>query len=578
MRHEARTALYCHEFLHKQFAPNRFDLSLRITEDPIGDEYKKMGDIHEANIVANIKASSVKWIQIDPTQPDEIKELDTAKGLLRTDIDIILGANISGVCEAELKKHLGDRCKGDEERVSRPDVLVKVGEDSGLAIWAPVDIKSHGAFDGDNKSNQVEFMDLETLTHIETIAGRIEKSDAMQLAHYNFHLRALGLAPADYKAGIIGSDGKQIAWTYLDQTRFGRGKAAPDALTLYIEDFIKAKEIIAQSLQQAKDPNAKVNAIAMVQPDGVYGCKSCEFKDVCLKEMNAFKNNEGHPTLLAKVTPNTLEKIPPHIESITDLRQAANLTDFAATAQIRARVWQTKQPELLDPDKGFDLPEFDIEIDIDLENSQAALQEIDASQTAGRDQVYLYGYGIHDRTINKDWRTAHIDSFGNYNDTEEAEYEVLLKMWQLLEEEVAKTESTNKSIGIFHYSHHEKTWWKNFARRHEGKPGVPTEDAADAFMAKYFVDLRPYAEKISFPTMSYSIKALAPVAGFAWKAEDAGGAMSLLKYKAATAVDVDDSTKTEAIEWLREYNLDDIRATFAVRDYVRQVFHKVLLR
>ena len=103
MRHEARTALYCHEFLHKQFAPNRFDLSLRITEDPIGDEYKKMGDIHESNIVANIKASDVKWIQIDPTQPDEIKELDTAKALLRTDIDIILGANISGVCDAELK-------------------------------------------------------------------------------------------------------------------------------------------------------------------------------------------------------------------------------------------------------------------------------------------------------------------------------------------------------------------------------------------------------------------------------------------------------------------------------------------
>ena len=53
-----------------------------------------MGDIHEANIVANIKASDVKWIQINPTQPDEIKELDTAKALLRTDIDIILGAGI----------------------------------------------------------------------------------------------------------------------------------------------------------------------------------------------------------------------------------------------------------------------------------------------------------------------------------------------------------------------------------------------------------------------------------------------------------------------------------------------------
>jgi predicted RecB family nuclease len=569
LRHEARTALYCHEYLHKKNAPNRFDLSLVITEDPIGDEYKKMGDIHEASVIAYIKESKVKWLEIDPLQSYEIQEIDTASALLRTDIEIIIGAHISGVCEAKLKKHLGDRCKGDDDRVSRPDILVKAGEDSGLAIWAPVDIKSHGAFDKKNKSNEVELVDLATLEPIETATGRVSKSDALQLAHYMFHLRELGLAPADYKAGIIGSDGKQIAWTYLDQTTFGSGKAAPDALTIYIEDFIKAKEVIAQSIAQAKDASATVNAFAMVQPDSVYGCKSCPYKEVCLKEMHAFKNNEGHPTLLASVTPNMLAKIPDHIESITDLRQAASLTDFAAKAQIRARVWQTKQPELLEPDKGFDLPEFDIEIDIDLENSQAALKEMDPEQSAGRDQVYLYGYGIHDRTKDKDWRSSHIDSFGNYDDTEEAEYEVLINMWQLLEKEVAKAESENRTIGIFHYSHHEKIWWRNFARRHEGKPGVPTEESAEAFMAKYFVDLRPYAEKISFPTMNYSIKALAPVAGFAWKAEDAGGSMSLLKYKFATAHEVDPASRKEAIEWLREYNLDDIRATFAFRAFIR---------
>lgn len=531
-----------------------------------------MGDIHEAGVIASIKESTVGWLEIDPLQSYEIQEIETASALLRTDIDVIIGAHIAGVCEAELKKHLGDRCKGDDDRVSRPDLLVKIGFDSGLAIWAPVDIKSHSAFDDGNKSNQVELADLLTLDPIETATGRISKSDALQLAHYMFHLRELGFAPADYKAGIIGSDGQRIAWTQLNETKFGRGKAAPDAMTVYIEAFVKAKEIIAQSIAQAKDATSQVAAIPMVQPDGVYGCKSCPYKDICLKEMNAFKNNEGHPTLLATVTPNMLEKIPDHIESITDLRQAANLTDFAAKAQIRARVWQTKRPELLDPDKGFVLQEFDIEIDIDLENSQAALQEIDPGQSAGQDQVYLYGYGIHDRTISKDWQTAKIDSFENYDDNDEAEYDVLLNTWQLLEREVLKAQSSGKTIGIFHYSHHEKIWWRNFARRHAGKKGVPTEAAAEDFMAKYFVDLRTYAEKISFPTMSYSIKALAPVAGFAWKAEDAGGAMSLLKYKAATAPDADPGSRKEAIDWLREYNLDDIRATFAVRAYIRSLF------
>jgi predicted RecB family nuclease len=71
--------------------------------------------------------------------------------------------------------------------------------------------------------------------------------------------------------------------------------------------------------------------------------------------------------------------------------------------------------------------------------------------------------------------------------------------------------------------------------------------------------------------MGYSIKDLAPVAGFKWKAQDAGGAMSLLKYKAATANEVDEKEKQEAIKWLYEYNLDDIRATFAVRGYLRTI-------
>ena len=148
-----------------------------------------MGDIHEASVIAYIEKSKVKWLEIDPLQSYEIQEIDTANALLRTDIDIIIGAHISGVCEAELRKQLGDRCKGDDDRVSRPDILVKVGEDSGLAIWAPVDIKSHKAFDDDNKSNQVELVDLITLEPIETVTGRISKPDAMQLAHYMFHLR-----------------------------------------------------------------------------------------------------------------------------------------------------------------------------------------------------------------------------------------------------------------------------------------------------------------------------------------------------------------------------------------------------
>ena len=144
-----------------------------------------MGDIHEASVIACIKESKVKWLEIDPLQSYEIQEIDTSSALLRTDIDIIIGAHISGVCEAKLKKHLGDRCKGDDDRVSRPDILVKVGEDSGLAIWAPVDIKSHKAVTT-NLSNTVFSSTLSLLDPKSSSPkkGRLNKEDLHQLAHY----------------------------------------------------------------------------------------------------------------------------------------------------------------------------------------------------------------------------------------------------------------------------------------------------------------------------------------------------------------------------------------------------------
>jgi len=90
-------------------------------------------------------------------------------------------------------------------------------------------------------------------------------------------------------------------------------------------------------------------------------------------------------------------------------------------------------------------------------------------------------------------------------------------------------------------------------------------------------DLYPVAQKIVFPPNSkspicnYSIKTLAPLAGFSWHAEDAGGANSLLKYKEATSGV--EPVSNEAQDWLRKYNIDDVMATMALRNWLRdQIF------
>jgi predicted RecB family nuclease len=144
-------------------------------------------------------------------------------------------------------------------------------------------------------------------------------------------------------------------------------------------------------------------------------------------------------------------------------------------------------------------------------------------------------------------------------------------MWNKLQSEITKAENSGRSIKIFHYSPHEFTWWKKYVNRFSGRPGVPTMNELEEFKISYLVDLYPIAQKFAFPAKSYSIKDLAPLAKFEWSVEMAGGANSLFKYRDAIKGDLDQSVRDEAIKWLDAYNRDDVKATFAVRDYLRSL-------
>ncbi len=574
MRLEARTALYCHEFLHKTYAPNRFDLTYRIDVDPVVDEFKNLGIAHEAKTKEVFLSLGLRIKDIDIRQSDHEWQKETAETLLSDKFDIIFGANISDITETYLVPHLKN-AHHDESRVSRPDILVRIGTNTlGNPSWAPIDIKSHGSFTS-NKSNTIFITPIKNISTVgeNPQEGRHSEEDLYQLAHYTCHLRSLGIATDELWVGIIGRDNATCAWAKLDTVIFGQGKNSTSALSDYLKDFARAEKIVSDSLLQNRDANHYVDSLAMMQP-GKFGCQTCEYRDVCRAEMKSFGNGEGHVTLLATVTPKEAEKHFSHISTIKQLLNETQLDEFGLKSQIRARVWNTKIPELINPNEPLDLPEFDIEIDIDLENSQALLMDVFSETGVGKDLCYLYGYGIWDKSKSPHWRDATFDSFSNYSDTDDGEYEVLSKMWMLLNDEVVAAHKANKSIGIFHYSSHERTWWKKYAERHAGKPHVPDINDVIDFCDKYLVDLYKYTPKISFPTISYSIKNLAGPANFQWSVQDPGGGMSLVKYKLAINPETEKSVKEEVIDWLYRYNLDDVRATFAVREYIRSIFAK----
>jgi predicted RecB family nuclease len=394
--------------------------------------------------------------------------------------------------------------------------------------------------------------------------------DLHQLAHYTRHFQALGIDSDELWVGVIGREISECVWSRLGDVVLGQGKNAHSFLGTHDQLFLKAVEVIELSRVENEDSD-KLSGIISVQSSGKMGCTACMYKSTCLNEMQNFDHGTGHVTLLAGVTPDFVSDYFPQIRSIKELLEATPINDQMVVAQVRARTWTTKKPELLDPSKEFNVPVADIEIDIDLENSMEALRESGIDEPMGLDRLYLYGFGLHDRTKDVDWRTAAIETYFDYSNTEEGEFEVLSKMWNRLQAEIARAESSNHSIKIFHYSPHEFTWWKRFASRYQGRAGVPNEAELELFKANYLVDLLPLARMISFPTMSYSIKDLAPLAGFEWDVDKAGGANSLLKFRIATDPSVSDESRAEAIAWLDSYNRDDVRATFAVRNYIRNL-------
>jgi predicted RecB family nuclease len=578
MRLDSRTAIYCHELLHKKYAPNSFP-GLKPDElNPVFEEFKALGFSHEKKAIEALEAVNPKIIKIAQNRNSDQMELDTVKALLDPDALIIAGGYIANRAEEELAKAFGIAFK-PTERSSRPDLIVKVGVRSdGRTAWAPVDIKSHKAIES-SKSNFIFTSSIANILPVQEKRdeGRLDYDDLHQLAHYTRHFQAIGIDGEDLWVGIIGRDLDNCVWARIGDVVTGSGKAQESFLSEYDQQYAAAREVVLLSEIENEDLTKKSGVIP-VNSSGKMGCTVCKYHSTCLKEMEAFDGGYGHVTLLARVTPRVVATHFPQIQSINDLVEQTPLNDAMVTAKIRARVHQTGIPELLDPSTPFELPEADIEIDIDLENSMEALRELEIDEPMGVDRLYLYGYGIHDRTVSTDWKTAVIDTFSDYSNTEEGEFGVMSKMWNKLQEEIEKAESAGKTIKIFHYSPHEYTWWKKFADRFVGRSGVPTRNELEIFKANYLVDLYPLAQKYSFPAKSYSIKDLAPLAKFDWSVDMAGGANSLFKYKAAINKDLDEASRKEAREWLDAYNRDDVKATFAVRNYMRALPLEILIR
>ncbi len=237
-------------------------------------------------------------------------------------------------------------------------------------------------------------------------------------------------------------------------------------------------------------------------------------------------------------------------EWVVDLssRKIGPLTSLWRDARVAS--WGQGSPHLKPGVTGVEVPSADVEIDIDMESA------LDGS-------VYLWG------TL----RNGAYLPFVSWNaDGALAEEEAFRSFWNWLSPQINSASSGGPSVAVYIWSGAENRALRNGARRADSATDSSELGAAvDALMGSgSYVDLMRVFDRHLMTASGNGLKVVAPLAGFTWRDEDPGGDQSMLRHAAA----VDPATPAEDRDRLRQrlldYNEDDVRATAAIREWMRR--------
>ena len=515
---------------------------------------------------------------------------------------------------------LGGRLRLDVagRRVGKPDVLVRAEtRPDGAWAYIPVDVKHHKAFDAAPDAVTLEspltapaWSDATPRTG--WAVGSHRKSDGLQLAHYVRMLQACGHDSASGMGGIIGKEAV-ISWIDLtDRTllqTWRRGKADKESLLeRYDFEFAFRLDVIASAAAGE----------GIVEPLLNSDCPTCPWAGVCKPELEArdcisllpgIGYREWHVHRQHGITSrrqlavldydaarlrDAFEKrgeLAPLVESARSMAPEAPIEEIvgrrspAKLAALTSHGIQTAGDLAALPDdvvatagrpvgnlaatidrarvasfgsgeahrrRGVDRVEIattDVEIDIDMENA------LDGS-------VYLWG-ALHD---------GRYRSFVSWEPmTPRAEARVFAEFWDWLTEVRSTAKAAGQTVAVYCWSQNAEIGamktGAQLAAEELGRENDPAE--VDELIASGdLIDLlRVFDKHIETGGLS-GLKLIAPLAGFEWRDEDPGGAASML-WHAEAATATDRQAQLEIQSRLLTYNEDDVRATEAIRSWLR---------
>lgn len=582
-------AIRCPVKVHNQFDP---------TLDLLGTS---TGDVHDT---AEHQAALFEARELVSTVMDELATRPGAVDLRgmddRTDRLAATGAAREDAATVIIAPALPDDPAGG--RCGAPHLLVRARPAAdGGAGYLPVQIHHHRMLERHNRSMIVHASPISTplvrdrlgLLDARLRAGRDE--DLIHLAHYWRMLEAVGWTPTTGpRAGLIGTD--EVVRTIASRHHFEptaalrvAGGHGPNTVHAIVWVDLLAKQIRTFSRTAAKGWKTrsalerhdhehafrlKVARTArdrrgvegdptpMVRPIRIKECTHCPWWAVCA------------PTMGPDDLSRSIDKSPLDVREITVLRSLgiSSVTDLVNAdldtlldrylpevthrdgaenrlrlAARRARLMaQGLELERID-ETPMRLPHTEVEIDWDIE-------------AATGDRIYLWGFWVRHRS--QDPGQGRYVWFGRFEEmTEQIENSVAIEAMTWLNDML----DTHPDARVYHYSDYEMVHLRKVARSSQDPQVMRALDR----LRRSHVDLFSTMRRHWFGAHGLGLKAVASAtAGFEWRDDEPGGLNSQTWFRQAVE-STDPMTRRACIQRILDYNEDDVRATAALRDWLR---------
>ena len=513
---------------------------------------------------------------------------------------------------------LGGRLPVDSvgRRVGSPDLLV-AGEGGG---YRAIDIKWHQTLEpAQRRASELsprctglDALTLEAAIADPELALRRREDDALQLAHYQRLLEASGRAVEGARcAGIIGVE-RRVVWYDLDAPLWRTPSSTArtklrTSMERYEFEFDFRLDIVAVAARHRVDPSVEL----LVVPVRCDDCPRCPWNDHCRAVLEAGAGDVsllphigwtpwrihrdhgvGDRAALAALDWRTASVVAAGVDVAGLQEVAAHRPATAPVSELRTAVRASRQLEVLEA-SGIDsigdllaldattaaysgsgltslpeqidmaraalggrsvyrrrgvervvVPRADLEVDVDMESCELG--------------AYLWGSLLTDRTTGAEARPRYIPFVTWEPLTPEREVENSLAFWRWLTELRSQARARGLSFRAYCYNASAENRYLRRLGRGAGLAGAVEEFVA----SPEWVDLLRVWETQLITGQGSGLKVVAPLLGFHWEVEDAGGTELMVRYDLAAAGD------EGSRRWLLDYNHGDVEATLAIREWM----------